>query len=327
MNTLDSHQLARLGAKVDPYPPKSAIDPFTTGMPCDLLARVSSFEQLDRIDARLHRAIDEERPAYLLVTGRSGSGRSSMANCIMARYCHHRNLPLDHFILPNRNAASNCAKLSAFKAWFTALRNDIFRRKLSLSKNLTERIPEYLKESDDDTMEANFQYLALEIAEELRAIGAEGRAPYLFGCCLEDVKSYAIIKAALDIFREVQTVCIFTVGDYDNERMEIIDLFRTKHVGERFVQLHPLLGHDASRLLQRRWELLLGSDCPFPFDADELATALGDKPRTVGKILTLMNIMLQMKLNSTPPGEPWPHDPALRFTAAELRNIAVLDAL
>lgn len=307
--------LCRYGFTENPYL-RGELNPLSSATDGELLVRVDGFSKLDELDLALKNAVDQRHPLFFLVSGKSGSGRSSAANYIMARYCYHRGIDRSRFIIPNRQAAGY-DKLAIFKKWFTFLRTAINVKRITLPQDLKDDFDSYMKNADPDTMEGSFQDLALRISAELGDLPTPP-GPAGFGCCLEDVKTYDIINSALQIFDTVNTICVFTVGDYEEGKTEVIGPFlqKAKSFSGKAIELSLIQGADVLTVVEERWKKVCAH--PSPFDAQGIEQAFSDKPRPVAQVLSLMGKAIDMKLVQFPNGPPYPEAEELRFSAIQI---------
>jgi hypothetical protein len=218
---------------------------------------------------------------------------------------------------------------TTFKSWLIYLLNDI--DEISPIVNLSEGLITTINSAERDIMEAVFQGVIRRISNNMAsAIPLAG-----FGCCLEDIPTFKFISAALSIFGKAQTVCVFTAGDYEEWQREVIQPFKKK-IGsktESIVELSPLIGEQVEILVHERWRSASEHENPHnieqhasPFDLEGIKDAFGLKPRPIGKILSIVAKLLELKAPTYENGPPWPEAEHLRFSAEELReNVRILE--
>lgn len=311
----------RYGLPANPYrkePLDSLADPVNAER---LLIEVDGCSNLkNRVDSHLQTRIQNSKPAFFLVAGTNGTGRTSVANYILARYCHLTNVKPDQFIVPKREV-KNCDEFDTFRNWFAFLRGGIRGKQgKSLSHGLDKFLEKLPTDADRGTMVPLFADLAREVSEALakQEFPLGQKAPAAFGLCLEDVPKYDIVRAALDIFEEVPTIGIFTTLDYENAGKDVADLFRQKAgAAHQVVELSLLSPDDIDVVVNSRWKAC--TQVPPPFDSGEVGQALGQKPRSLAKVCVLMTALLELKLNEYPDG-CWPHNANLRITAKQIAN-------
>src|SRR5262245_24008167 len=92
--------LARYGLNDNPFCMK--LKPLEQAQHEQWLVRVDGFKELDEIDNYLKQEAAQDKPLFFLVTGRNGTGRTCAADYILARYRHYLQIPVDRFIVPDR---------------------------------------------------------------------------------------------------------------------------------------------------------------------------------------------------------------------------------
>jgi hypothetical protein len=250
-----------------------------------------------------------------MITGKSGTGRSSLANYVLTQYCLLSKIPFDNLIVPKREYEGH-DKGYTLRQWFNYLRTEINKRKIGLGQETKDDLTRYLANKDEFSLEPNFQDIANRISEEILT---ETR-PHKFACCIEDVEDFSIVDAALSIFAGVPTLCIFTVKDYPDQQ-EIIAPFREKCkklTGSALLELSPLSGHEVSKLVEDIWTK--SSELKNPFDLACIEKVF-KKPRSIGLALTIMANLIDDKLANHPEGAAWPHAPELAFTCDYLKRL------
>lgn len=297
---------ARYGLEGNPF--RIELKPLAKADHEEMVVQVDGFRKLPEIDDYLKQMASREQPLFFLVTGRNGSGRTCVADYILARYRYHRQIPPERFIVPDREV-SNHDVYETFQNWMIYLHNelDALRPLVKLEENLLDRI----QRTQPATMEAVFQGLMTSIHKVSKA-GDAG-----FGCCLEDVLTYNFINSAFKIFQKTQTICVFTAKDYEEWQKQVIEPFHQRALGH-VIELSPLVGQHVQILVEQRWQQIANS--PSPFDAEGLADAFDKKPRTIGRALKIVSKILAIKVPLHIEGGIWPHDETLRLSHKELEN-------
>src|SRR5262245_2529987 len=115
-------KLDRYGLENNPYRVK--LDPLSTDNHGTWVARVDGFAKLKSIEDDLEKAVNQKQSRFFLVTGRSGTGRTCVANYILARYRDLRGIPPERFLVPPRNVNTH-DEFITFKSWLIFLRTAI----------------------------------------------------------------------------------------------------------------------------------------------------------------------------------------------------------
>lgn len=294
------------------------VDPLLNPKYVPQIVEVDGFCSLKQVVSYLQKkVVDENKPAFFVVTGKNGTGRTSLANYILVRYCEYRGIDRAKLIVPPR-IVENHDDLDIFRTWFAYLYNGIDEKNLKLNKDFSEMLMNEPGKIDRSVMKPRFNLLAKKVNNVLS--NAENCAG--FGICLENVPNVAIIRSALAVFENVQTVGIFTILDYESTGKDVADMFRRNEAHHQdvldqvFVELSPLSAPDISTLVLACWN---GTQ-PSPFDPAETGRILGKKPRPMAYVLRVLEKTLDTKLIHVQSGLSWPHDENLRITIEQLED-------
>jgi hypothetical protein len=305
--------LARYGVPVNPFR-TDELNPLLHGISPDLLARVDGFQRIDEIGKHVKKAAEQREPVFLMIAGGSGSGRTSVANHVLACYAHHRGLLPERLIVPpNRIEYQTAGPL--FKKWVGFLRNAIQKLKVPIPMDLKRDIAS-LSQRNPDT--PDFQDVVQRVGDLLRyAKGGEAA----FAVMLEDVESYEIVTAALEIFDDVPTICIFTALNYQMGRARVVrpfDVASRKSDNQWLIELSKLGGAEARQLVEHRWASV--SPTTAPIDLQGVQEVFSDRARATVKVVSFIGVALEQKLADKGEGDEWPAAPELFISADELRN-------
>lgn len=307
--------LARYGLQENPYITDRALDPRL--FHDDKLIEVDGFSNIPQIDQHIREAIDNGQPPVFMITGKSGTGRSSLLNYVLLQYCTLSETDPQKLIVPKREYKGH-DKVYTMKQWFGFLRSEINKKKIGISDETKADLQTYLLDPLEATLEPNFQDISNRISEEIAIAPYESK----FACCIEDVEDFTIVDAALSIFAGVGTVCVFTVKDYNEQQDQIISPFREKCkrlTGSAILELNPLSGHEVSQLVDVVWSR--ASQLDNPFDLGCVAKVFGNRPRSIGMALTIMADLITEKLVHHPVGAPWPEAQELAFSCDQLKKL------
>lgn len=312
--------LARYGLNRNPYFNNSALDPLLSPDDREMLVEVDGFERITNVNEHIKNAIKNKKTPFFMITGKSGTGRSSLSNYILRQYCEAVRIHPENLIIPHREYRGY-DKIYTIKKWFGYLRAALNDKKIPLNKEIKEDFQTYLADTVEATLEPNFLDIANRISAEL-AIAPHNRG---FACCLEDVEDFTIIDAALNIFSGVPTICVFTVQDYSDQQRGIIAPFREKCkklTGSDILELTQLSSSEARELVASVWTKC--SELENPFDLDCIEKVFRGKHRSIGLTLTVMAKLIDHKLAHHPDGNAWPDATELAFTCDQLRGLVPL---
>lgn len=302
----------RYSLPAHPYDWERELDPLARKGDENLLVRVASYKQLDDIGDLLDKAVKEKRPAFFLVKGRDGCGRSSAARFIMASYRDRRKIDPERFIIPSVGAGHS-DEFVIIKRWMTDLDDEIDRRRIVVQKDLLAEFKSALIQVTPASLEATFLSLARKLGDELEV--QQGG----FAICLEGVIDASVISGVIDIFLKTQTVCVFTMGDYKNHGVvseAFDDAVKPDQKLNKNLTLAPLRGADVRIVVKERWEKTTNVD--IPFDLPGVERIFSDRERSVKRIMYLMDGFLRNGAVKSAGAQAWPDNRELGLQADEL---------
>jgi hypothetical protein len=259
--------------------------------------------------------LDAKGSRYVLISGRSGTGRSTAARYLIWRWCDRRRVPLNHLLIPDLDLSEEgYDEFAQLRRWARSL-GDLAEGE-NLQLNTVQRERDELKSGDlgadpDLTLQDTLKKLCAAIAGQGFACAA------LF----DGVGNPLLIHRALKVFKNAGVIVVFTLDDYDNviRRVAVPVLARfAGDDGER-VELRLLEGADVRQLVLDRWRQDSPHDCPFDGDGIEQGFV---QPRTIRSVLGLLAWMLDWKQSTTNGDLRWPADRApLFWSRAELEKV------
>jgi len=322
--------LERYNLTENPYANRE-LNPLKRQEDLERIARVDSFSLLEQVDVYLDARVQAGEPAFLVVNGRNGSGRSSVANYILARYRQLRGIDPQHFVVPNSGPLHD-DPFGIYKNWALYLYDVLDEQNLELDDAVEQELITLPTAVDRETLPPRFMTLMRRVS---RTLGA-AMPPAGFGICLEDVTSLPIITTGKTIFQRAQTVCVFTTLSYESimratgnalagggRELPGFHLLGSREgsagsvpagggreLPGELIDLNPLKGKDVEAVIRIRWNGTL----PHPFDAN--GTGIEDAfpvARPIGQVLHAAATLLDDKVRTSPLGPPWPAAQELGF--------------
>lgn len=319
---------ARYGLEQNPYISKE-LDPLTCPADEKRLLDVDGFSTHKAdVDDILKEAVQKRVPAFFLLAGNSGTGRSSVANWILARYCYHRRIPQSRLFIPRRKTL-DYDYYHTLLNWFCFLKNIIEAcEDIDLGKKLNESLATLASTAKIETMVPTFAGLAHRISTSLDAQKGPGNTgqPAAFAICLEQVKDYQLIRAVIDVFEEIPTVAVFTTYDLENAGKEVTELFRQAKKGpiRKIIKLGPVTAPEVGVVVGKRWSEASKYSNQPPFDISAVGQVLGQLP--LGRVLVLMSGLIDLKLAAYSDDSAWPDDQRLLLTSEQIHEfVNILD--
>ncbi|NNN32186.1 hypothetical protein HLK59_17825 [Streptomyces sp. S3(2020)] len=249
----------------------------------------------------LNEAIAGERPAFVVVSGRDFTGRTSMARCVLDMYRHARGL--DNRFVVGEIDLDTFDSFELLSNILVHLKVEIHAAGLKLTEKLEQRIDEVTSIARP-TYQPQFQGLAKSLVVEL---SGQKAGPYGFGVLIERLAAAPMLSAARVVFKTAPGIVVFThqEGDHANTA----DLVGLTPDDAHIVRLSPLVSKQIRMLAEGRWQqATVEHACPF--DRRGLETVFSREPLPIKVALKKLSQLLDYRL-SVPNGTPVPADPAM----------------
>jgi hypothetical protein len=306
--------LARYGLHINPYNPRP-LNLLHDGSDGQLLRDITD----DLRDAReyVERAAAQHETAFVLVLGTRGTGRTTIANHLMARYRDARGIAPARFVVPECELKGRDGYDIIVDTWFPALywalRPTAAReRDLTIAEagqDLRQELHEGTGLGDRNRYVVN----ARELMARASQILEQGHQA-AFGVLLERVESEDIVNAAFNVFEKAETLVVLTSHENDSTVAAVRRAFLGRQprgravVGPSFpvLRLGCVAGLTAKELIKARWHAAIQSPCDLPFDEAGVVSAFDAYVRVPGRVLELTADVLETKAATLDPGEVWP---------------------
>ncbi|MBI4877223.1 MAG: ATP-binding protein [Acidobacteria bacterium] len=313
--------LAKYNVPRNPFEPVP-LNPVDNADDGRMLVPVDGFANLDPLDAAFQSASDRGGPVFVMVVGASGSGRSSLANCVVARYRDHRHVSQDRFLwvdlrVENHNAHEH------FRAALVDLEAQLDEKGLGMTDALRAEFQQCQQAAMDLAGERRLKNLFRHISTDL----GKAAEPVAFGLCFDKLLSYDLIRIAFSVLENARAVCVFTVDDYGAKKIELIEPFRDAappNASKTLLQLGLISGAEIRRLIEDRWNFVNRNRDPIPpnpFPPQDVEQILGGLPRTVGRVLRMTGQMIERRAQAVDDAQPWPGNSQLGFSRQQLKEL------
>lgn len=321
--------LARYGLHRNPYQ-RRPLDPLTKQQKLELPIGVVG--GLRSVEDYITRAIEAQETAFVLVQGKSGTGRTSICNHLLRHHCDERGIDTAKFVVPKQQYSGQDS-FDIFKSWIVSLYGRLQRAKLTPLGHEGIDLDAELSSAQalDPSMYALRASAMLAAAADVLDTKSAG-----FGVCFENVKEYDLVTAVFEAFAEARTLVLMTVLDYPRTRGSIRALYERHPVEASSVQgshyptldLEPIRGEVARDLIQFHWRCA-APGVESPFSDLGVAEAFDDQSRPAGRVVALTQGMLDTHAGTIEPGPSWPEDrDNLTFTRERLgRLLPIVSAL
>jgi hypothetical protein len=322
-------KISRYGLTNNPYHVDrvGSFDPkgeFVPPIPVDGFVHLNSEGPLEEF---LKQRISTGKPAYVLVRGPNGIGRTAAARCILKRYRDLRGAGL--LIAPEIEL--NNDPRDVLLKWLGSLSSELLANGYELDDVVTKLFEKVMDSQQfDQKFKMNAQNLLILIDRQY----GSGQNPIAFGFCLEDPpETFPIVDVIRALFWQVNTVVVLIVHTKIDEEVEernqreggildpvvrsFVELSQTK-AGWIFPR-SKLAAADIKLLAASYWERAKpGVKCPIDSDSIEV---IGERtPLPLIGILSVFEEALEETARSSGDGF-WPDDVKLRVCKESLRTI------
>jgi hypothetical protein len=307
--------LERYGLTDNPFR-YGPLDPVQRPEDADMLiAAVDGFKELSVFATRIEEDVANGEPSFFLVLGRTGAGRTSVANHLLACYREIRGAPAERFAYVLEDELDHNA-LVLMKKMTIHVCNAIKPTRFGVRRELIGELRDTQRDAQADTAAAELSGVMADVSQELNA----SDPPAALGLVIEDVPHYKVLRAVMDVFKDTTAIVVFTVQDYKSVHTDVLNPYRD-HVGpdrawRTTLELHDIAGAEVTKLVLHRWKAALedpDSDKDPPFVNNAIEVALGNKARSVARIMSVMRDVLE-DASKIGDGKPWPEDRSLAFT-------------
>jgi hypothetical protein len=286
------------GLKENPY----AITPLTPFAPVPdgrLPLELDGFVDLGSLRDYLRECVDAKRPAFVIVSGRNYTGRTSMGFCAIDLY--RKLCGLGDRFLVGEVGLLNYSPFEMMSNAFSFLHVACEERELALTEQLRDRLRD-VESTPPMTYQPRLQVLAKKLGIELAK--QEG-APYGFGVLIEGLREIEILQAARVIFKATPSIVVFTHSVGDNATTAPLSGLTPDEA--HIMHLSPLASRQVRLLAEGRWKQAT-TEHRCPFDGHGLETVFGTETfvirRALKKLHRLLEYRLRVSNGETPPTDP-----------------------
>jgi hypothetical protein len=299
--------IARYGLDTNPYNPR----PLALLEECDDHCLLLEDLVDDLKDAReyVERAAAVPEPAFVLVTGGGGTGRTTVCNYLLASYRDKRGIAAAKFITPDSEYKGRDPQ-ALLQQWM----NDLYwaLRPGYAVKEAGSDLDDVLQNATGLDNPITYQANARNVLSNAARIlfTAYGVA---FGVRVERVEGEDIVNTMLKVFETTQTLVVLTPHAQESNRVEVEKAFKSRapkgtaatEPHYPVVSLGTVGGEKAKRLIEKRWKAATESD-DHPFAEAGVLKAFEAKARPPARVLELTAGVLETKAKSLPSGDVWP---------------------
>jgi hypothetical protein len=274
-----------------------------------LVAPVDGWKRQGELEAFLTARVANGGPAVVIAAGSSGTGRSSLANVAINHWLKQRGTDANKLIVVPWEV-DNFDPTDQMWRWGLKIRSVLLQTNSKLS-DATERELAVLRQAKPAALGASLgdvlQLIVRDLAQEGVALVS----------VIEGVNDKSFFTVARDSLEFVNMLVVMTVNR--TRATEETVLSETSILVDpglgHFVQLRELSGPDVCALVKWRWQRF--SDDDLPFDVDGISSTFDEPPRSLSRVLSLVERLLVLKTNTLPSGS-WPSEPGLFLSAKDI---------
>ncbi|MCI4065124.1 ATP-binding protein [Micromonospora sp. R77] len=261
------------------------------------------FPSLDDIDGYIRQRVDEKQPAAFLVSGREGTGRTTLARRILHQYAEHRGVG-ETFHVVTVNDIDHDSR-SRTNRLIKAIRNTVIR-----NGNWANHRDSLMREVPDGGG-PGLEDLDLQSRAEYLNNYAENivKPPVHIGLLIDGVQEDAFMDTLAVVFENVQMAVVVTrdhyEGNADTASAERLAQRKRWQRWARSVTLPALSGDSVELLASNRWQIA-APEVECPFDLEGLRRTFTSRSSPVARVLGWLGFLLHWRLIAYEGTERWP---------------------
>jgi hypothetical protein len=302
----------------NPYSPRP-LDPIAHPGDRTLMLDLDGFLKTEPLYAYLLDAATAGRPAFVVVSGRNYTGRTSVANCILDLY--RELLKVDDRFLVTRTEVAHHRDFEWLQQAIVQLQTEAGMAELKLTSQLVSDL-DRIEDIKETIYQQRFQAIARRLSAELAGQGGG----YSFGLVFEGLRTTTLISAAQTVFRDTRSITVFTHPDYRHAQTPAASLLSPGLMPDNLyiVRLMPLNPGQIRMLAEGRWKQSSALHCPF--DPAGLDQMFHDAPVPIKAALIKLAQLLDYRLSIATGDLPWPENKELGMSRQWLvETVAAMD--
>lgn len=289
-----AERYARYGLKGNPFIPRP-LNPRENPEDSNQIARLVKFH-LDDTDGTLQAKIKAGEPAFFLISGKDGTGRTSIANYILTTYC--QSAGYNQLIFPEIEKLNHNAD-DVYRDWMLRLLTALDRADIDIGSELYNNISNQvtLQNTPPSLLNSKFQSLVIKLTRAMDPLHA------CLGIYLENIPTLELFDTARDIFRYSHAICVMTISE------SVLAGLQKKVQGDHtHIVLEEIEGADVWEVIEKRWT----GYPPNPFNKNGVIKAFSQRV-PIARAIVLTGKLLMNMLDFNPQGNEWPHAKELEF--------------
>lgn len=249
-----------------------------------LYAKVEGFgKQVSSIDNWFTNTENLTKSNCILVYGFDGSGRTSVVNYILWRFCEAKKINLEK-VTSMKTMVKNEDNIEPIKDLLEQLEYNLSTNRSDFSGSKLEELYEkYVYSSSDDKQLDIIRMLRRIFNQSKVHIKTQNKIPIII---LENINNYQQLHTNFEVFNEADLIICTTT------KPNVYETFKPEHLQENIhgfsVNLSKLELDDVIKFICGRWEICSEENKQHPFDENGLKLVFGNPMpfKGVVKIIT-----------------------------------------
>ena len=278
-----------------------------------MMLQFAGYPSLSEIRQHIEQTASQGRPTAFLLSGREGTGRSTLAEAIIHHYVQFQGIAHSFHLVRfgKRRRIDHNSETRTFTI-LKVMRNAILAKG---NWHHEEKLKGIIGDGDGEGLD---DYdLQARAGSLMHFVDQSVRPEIRLGLLIDGVQEDSFMKTLSIAFEDIPMVVVAKRDDYDVATTADSDRLEQREDWQkwaRHITLPPLSGNSFGMLADNRWTRAAPEvDCPF--DLEGLSATFARRPEPIRGALSWLHWLLQSRLLTYEGTEPWPAAQQLALTA------------